>query len=123
MIDFRRRLVTNGAVRLPIVMTFVVAMFTATIALVWFGYVATREWRDGTNLLLERRANEALALVRAALSADMKGAWLTAIVPFNTTLLDEDPPFSTVQMARLTGDKDADWESHWGNLTLAVRRR
>jgi len=31
--------------------------------------------------------------------------------------------FSTVHMARLTGDKDADWESHWGNLTLAVRRR
>jgi uncharacterized GH25 family protein len=31
--------------------------------------------------------------------------------------------FSTVHMARLSGDKDADWESHWGNLTLAVRRR
>jgi uncharacterized GH25 family protein len=31
--------------------------------------------------------------------------------------------FSTVHMARLNGDKDADWESHWGNLTLAVRRR
>ena len=31
--------------------------------------------------------------------------------------------FSAVHMARLTGDKDADWESHWGNLTLAVRRR
>ena len=60
-------------------------MFAATMALVWFGYVATREWRSGTNLLLERRANEALALVRAALSADMKGAWITAIVPFNTT--------------------------------------
>ena len=66
-------------------MTFVVAMFAATMALVSFGYVATREWRSGTNLLLERRANEALALVRAALSADMKGAWITAIVPFNTT--------------------------------------
>ncbi len=65
-------------------MTFVVAMFAATVALVSFGYVATREWRSGTNLLLERRANEALALVRAALSADMKGAWITAIVPFNT---------------------------------------
>ena len=35
-------------------MTFVVAMFAATVALVWFGYVATREWRSGTNLL--RRA-------------------------------------------------------------------
>jgi two-component system phosphate regulon sensor histidine kinase PhoR len=102
MIDFRRRLVTNGAVRLPIVMTFVVAMFTATIALVWFGYVATREWRSGTNLLVERRANEALALVRKGLSSDMKGAWITAIVPFNITNLDEDPPYSMFQVAART---------------------
>jgi two-component system phosphate regulon sensor histidine kinase PhoR len=93
---------TAGQVRLPIVMTFVVAMFTATVALVWFGYVATREWRDGTNLLVERRADEALALVRAALSADMKGAWITAIVPFNTTNLDEDPPYSMFQVAART---------------------
>ena len=83
-------------------MTFVVAMFAATVALVWFGYVATREWRSGTNLLLERRANEALALVRATLSADMKGAWITAIVPFNTTDLDEDPPYSMFQVAART---------------------
>jgi len=101
-LPFGWRRVTDGAVRLPIVMTFVVAMFAATMGLVWFGYVATREWRIGTNLLLERRANEALALVRAALSADMKGAWLTAIVPFNTTILDEGPPFSTVQVAART---------------------
>ena len=90
---------TDGAVRLPTVMTFVVAMFAATMALVAFGYVATREWRSGTNLLLERRANEALALVRAALSADMKGAWITAIVPFNTTVLDEEPPYGLFQVA------------------------
>jgi signal transduction histidine kinase len=93
------RRVTDGAVRLPVVMTFVVAMFAATTALVAFGYVATREWRSGTDLLLERRANEALALVRAALSADMKGAWITAIVPFDTTILDEDPPYSLFQVS------------------------
>jgi hypothetical protein len=98
----RRRTVTAGQVRLPIVMTFVVAMFATTIALAWFGYVATREWRSGANLLLERRANEALALVRAALSADMKGAWSTAIVPFNTTLLHEDPPYSMFQVSART---------------------
>ncbi|HWN84462.1 MAG TPA: HAMP domain-containing sensor histidine kinase [Vicinamibacterales bacterium] len=77
-------------------------MFAATVALVWYGYVATREWRSGTNLLLERRANEALALVRAALSADMKGAWITAIVPFNTTNLDDDPPYGMFQVSART---------------------
>ena len=30
---------------------------------------------------------------------------------------------STIHMARLTGDAAADWESHWGNLTFAVRNR
>jgi signal transduction histidine kinase len=100
----RRRLTigprdTDGPVRLPTVMAFVVAMFVATTALVAFGYVATREWRSGTDLLLDRRANESLALVRAALSADMKGAWITAIVPFNTTMLDEDPPYSLFQVS------------------------
>ena len=63
-----------------------------------FGYIATREWRSGTNLLLERRANEALALVRAALSADMKGAWITTLVPFNTSMLDDDPPYNMLQV-------------------------
>ena len=98
-LTFGGRRVTDGAVRLPTVMAFVVAMFAATVALVSFGYVATREWRSGTNLLLERRANEALALVRAALSADLKGAWITAIVPFNTTVLDEEPPYGLFQVA------------------------
>jgi two-component system phosphate regulon sensor histidine kinase PhoR len=93
------RRVTDDAVRLPMVMTFVVAMFAATIALVSFGYVATREWRSGTNL---RRAHEALALVRTALGADMKGAWITALVPFNTTMLDEDPPYNMFQVSART---------------------
>jgi two-component system phosphate regulon sensor histidine kinase PhoR len=93
------RRVTDGAVRLPTVMTFVVVLFAATLALVSFGYVATREWRSGTNQLLERRANEALALVHAALSADMKGAWITTIVPFNATVLDEEPPYGLFQVA------------------------
>ena len=74
------RPVTESTVRLPTVMTFVVAMFVATMALVLVGFVATREWRSGTNLLLERRANEALALVRATVRTDMKGAWIT---PYN----------------------------------------
>ena len=91
--------VTEGAVRLPSVMIFVVALFAATVALVSFGYVATREWRSGTELLLERRANEALALVRAALSADMNGAWITTLVPFNASMLDDDPPYGMFQVS------------------------
>jgi two-component system, OmpR family, phosphate regulon sensor histidine kinase PhoR len=98
-LTFGGRRVTDGAVRLPTVMTFVVALFAATVALVSFGYVATREWQSGTNLLLERRAIE---LVQMVLSNDMKGAWITDIVPFNTTILDEDPPYSMFQRSSRT---------------------
>ena len=41
-LTFGGRSATDAAVRLPAVTAFVVAMFAATMALVWFGYVATR---------------------------------------------------------------------------------
>jgi hypothetical protein len=65
----------------------------ATAALVWFGYVATREWRRGTELLLERRQAEALALVSAAIDRDMKGAATLSIIPIDHPTVDEDPPY------------------------------
>lgn len=65
----------------------------ATGALVWFGYVATREWRRGTEMLLERRQAEALALVSAAIDRDMKGAATLSIIPMDHPTIDEDPPY------------------------------
>jgi signal transduction histidine kinase len=55
--------------------------------------VATREWRRGTEQLQEERAAEALALAHAAVIRDMKGAWVSLIVPINRAALDEDPPY------------------------------
>src|ERR1700755_3557740 len=65
----------------------------AIAALVWLGYVATSEWMRYTELLLERRKAEALALAAAALSQDMKGAWTTVLAPMNPKTLEEDPPY------------------------------
>jgi signal transduction histidine kinase len=81
----------------PFVIVAAAALLSATAALVWLGYVATREWTIGANQVLERRANEALALVRAAVSADMKGAWTTSIVAFNAEQFDEEPPYDLLQ--------------------------
>jgi signal transduction histidine kinase len=69
----------------------------ATGALVWFGYVATREWRRGTELLMERRQAEAIALVSAALDRDMKGASTSLLIPMNHAMIEEDPPYDLVQ--------------------------
>jgi signal transduction histidine kinase len=78
-------------------MVFSAALSLATAALVWLGYVATREWRRGTEELRERSAAEALVLTDAALSRDMKGAWASLIVPINQFSVDEDPPYDLRQ--------------------------
>ena len=53
---------------------FAVGLCAATAGLVWFAYIATRQWQRGTELLQEQRAAEALALAHAAIIRDMKGA-------------------------------------------------
>ena len=80
------------------VLAFAAGLCVATAALVWLGYVATREWRRGTDLLLERRSAEALALVSAALNRDMKGAWTTVLVPMSQVTVLEEPPYDAEQI-------------------------
>jgi signal transduction histidine kinase len=74
-----------------------VGLAVATAALVWLAYVATREWGRGSELLEQRRATEALALVDAALSRDMKGAWTSLIVPVTQFTIEDDAPFDLLQ--------------------------
>jgi signal transduction histidine kinase len=74
----------------------------ATAALVWLGYVATREWRHGTEVLMERRQIEAAALVGAALDRDMKGASTFALIPMNRAMLEEEPPYDLLQLTART---------------------
>jgi signal transduction histidine kinase len=76
---------------------FAIGLSVATAGLVWFAYVATREWRRGTDLLQERQASEALALAHAAIIRDMKGAWLDLIVPINDLDLEAEPPYDLMQ--------------------------
>lgn len=81
---------------------FSAGLCVATSALVWLGYVATREWRRGTEQLYERSAAEALVLTDAALSRDMKGAWASLVVPLNQFSVDEDPPYDLRQQTAQT---------------------
>lgn len=89
----------GGASPTRIVLIVSTGLCVAIGALVWVGYVATRGWRLGTDLLLERRQAEALALTSGALNRDMKGAWTTMLVPINSVALDEDPPYDVVQLS------------------------
>ena len=89
----RRRPTDDDGARWTTVVGFAAGLCLATAALVWLGYIATREWRRGTDLLQERSAAEALALVAAALNADMKGAWATLLLPMNQRSIEEEPPY------------------------------
>ena len=67
---------------------------------------AVRAWhRDGDPLITRDARTNAAGEVSFTLPA--AGLWM----------------FSTVHMRRLTGEPDADWESLWGNLTLALASR
>jgi signal transduction histidine kinase len=84
------------------VMAFAMGLFLAMTALVWLGYVATREWRGGTEQIRQRRAAEALALAEAALGRDMKGAWASLIAPINHFTIEEEPPYDLLHQAAQT---------------------
>jgi signal transduction histidine kinase len=71
----------------------------ATGALVWFGYVATREWKRGTDQLLERRQAEGMALAAAALDRDMTGLSTLLLLSPNPSMFEQDPPYD---FARIT---------------------
>lgn len=87
------------AVRWPSVVALASGLVLATSALVWLGYVATRGWTNDATALTNRRAQEAMTLVRAAITADMKGAWISALVPIDPRVFDEAPPASLLQVA------------------------
>ncbi|MFN8059719.1 MAG: HAMP domain-containing sensor histidine kinase [Vicinamibacterales bacterium] len=63
----------------------------ATATLVGLAWTATNEMRRSTSLLIDRRASEVLALSSAAIGRDMKGAWLSALVPSDLASIDGDP--------------------------------
>lgn len=71
---------------------FGVSLLVATLAVMWFGYVATREWTRSADSLLDGHAREALELMREAVKRDMAGAAMALVVPITSLTLDEHVP-------------------------------
>ena len=65
------------------------SLLLVTVLLFWFGYRATREWERSNLEATERRGNEVLMLLGTALERDMRGAFTTALLPFNVMTLQE----------------------------------
>jgi signal transduction histidine kinase len=65
----------------------------ATAALVGFGFRASQEWQRATQLVSQRRADETLVLLAAALNKDMKGAQVSVIAPINEEDLVTASPY------------------------------
>lgn len=75
------------------ILVFATGLSLATVALIWLAWTANGEVRRSTSLLVERRASEVLALTSAALNRDMKGAWLSALVPLHANAVRGNPPY------------------------------
>lgn len=68
-----------------------VSLVLAMCAMLWLGYRATVEWQRSTLMSVERRGNELLILLAAALDHDMKGAQ-RILLSVNEPILNLDPP-------------------------------
>jgi signal transduction histidine kinase len=77
--------------------TLIAAVCAATAALVWQGYVATEQSKRSVRLLLEGRAAEQLALVRAGVVQDMRGAHASVLVPLTHGQLVLEPPYDLAE--------------------------
>lgn len=74
-----------------VVLALGVSLVLAMCAMVWLGYRATVEWQRSTLMSVERRGNELLILLAAALEYDMKGAQ-RILLSVNEPSLNLDPP-------------------------------
>jgi signal transduction histidine kinase len=75
-----------------VVLTLGICLVLAMGAMLWLGYRATLEWQRSTLVSVERRGNEVLILLAAALDYDMKGAE-SVLRSINEPDLNLDPPF------------------------------
>jgi hypothetical protein len=66
------------------------AVCAAIAVLAWHDYTTTVEWQKSSQLLLERRADEALELLATAFSRDMRGAQSSVLTAFGPAELTDD---------------------------------
>ena len=77
-----------------------VALCGATAALLWFGYVATREWAQSTKVADEGRGREAAALLSAAIERDIAGAASMLLLPLDWATVQQRPRKALSDVAR-----------------------
>src|SRR5262245_49614211 len=112
--NWLRRVIHRGTIRLgiqhtdtddtaihwPYVIPIAATLCVATGALLWFGYIATREWTASSRLVSEGRGREAAALAAAAIDADLTGAASMLLIPSNGSVLKQPPQRMLQSVAR-----------------------
>lgn len=72
---------------------FAVGLALATGLTFWLGFRATREWQRSTLDAAERRANEVVTLLTAALERDMKGGQISVLLKVHERELAQVAPY------------------------------
>ncbi len=75
------------------------ALCVATLALVWFGWAATRDQRRSASLRVAKQTQATMVLLGIALDRDMQGAWVSVLVPVEPFNVRDTPPYDFQQVA------------------------
>ena len=72
---------------------FAAGLALATGLTFWLGYRATREWQRSTAEAADRRGNEVVTLLAAALERDMKGGQISVLLKVHERELAQVAPY------------------------------
>lgn len=80
-------------------LSLVVPLIGATAVLVWLTWEATARMLDSDRLAQRQRAGEMAALTAAAITRDMRGAWLSVLTSVTADTLPQGPPYDLLPVA------------------------
>jgi signal transduction histidine kinase len=97
-----------------------VGVCSSVIALIGFGYRATREWRNSSVLLLERRSDEAADLLATALARDMRAVQRSVLLSGDWDVAMLAPPYDVATIVASTFARYPYPESFFAGRSVAA---
>lgn len=79
--------------------SLVLPLVGATTVLVWLTWEATARMQESERVAQRQRAGEVAALTAAAVTRDMKGAWLSVLTSVTADSIPEGPPYDLLPVA------------------------
>ena len=76
-----------------VLLSLALVLAIATVGLALLGYRAAQAWRTSAIMLVENRTEEMATLLLSAITKDMRGVQESILIPMQSRVLFEVPPF------------------------------